>query len=49
MGFLLFDVTSTLVFLFGYLTVVTLRQKRAPLVIAERRPGDTRPQPQQHD
>ena len=29
MQFLLFDVSSTLVFLLGYLTVVAVRQRRA--------------------
>jgi len=41
MEFLLFDVAATLVFLLGYLTVVTLRQARAPLVLAE--PAAARP------
>jgi hypothetical protein len=35
MEFLLFDVAATLVFLLGYLTAVTLRQARAPLVLTE--------------
>jgi hypothetical protein len=35
MQFLLFDVSATLVFLFGYSMAVTLQRRRALLVLAE--------------
>lgn len=57
MQFLLFDVSATLVFLAGYLTVVSLQRRRAWLVPAairraprpaprpEREPGPSKPAP----
>jgi len=45
MQFLLFDVSATLVFLFGYLTVTTLQRRRALLVLAEPAAPSRQPAP----
>ena len=50
MQFLLFDVVATLVFLFGYLTVVALRRRALPVVMGasralSRQTPPTTPQP----
>lgn len=50
MQFLLFDLSATLVFLTGYLTVVTVRRRRVSVVLRPgREPGRSKPAPTRED